>query len=326
MRRREFVAGLAGMSAWSLAAPAQQSSIPGIGLLSSVRFETRRDQVAAFHRALNEMGYVEGQNVRVQYRSAENQVDRLPDLARSLVDAQVSVMVTIGGDITIRAAKDATSTIPIIFVSGGDPIQNGFVSSLSRPDGNLTGISFLVSFPVSKRLELLTNVVPHAAKIGVLVNPNNPNTARITSGAREGAEALARKITIVGASTEQEIEVAFERFSNEKVQAILIEADPFLLARREQLVSLGAAQRLPAIYSFVEFVQAGGLMSYGTSLADAYHEAGTYAARILKGEKPADLPVIQAAKFDLAINLKTAKELDLTIPPSLLARADEVIE
>jgi putative tryptophan/tyrosine transport system substrate-binding protein len=315
----------ASYASWPLAVRAQQP-MPVIGLLSSVPFETRRDQVAGFHQGLNESGYVEGQNVAIEYRSADNQIDRLPVLATDLVNRGVTVIVTIGGDISIRAAKAATTTIPVVFVTGRDPVAAGFVASLNRPGGNLTGVNFLVVLTVTKRLGLLNELAPAATTIGMLVNPDNPNAESTTGDAQTAAETLGKKVVVVKAGTARDLDTAFATFDREKVKAVLVEADPFFLARREQVVALAARHALAAIYAFREFAAVGGLMSYGTSLSNAYHQAGVYAGRVLKGEKPADMPVIQPTKFEFVINLKTAKALDLTIPPGVLAIADEVIE
>jgi putative tryptophan/tyrosine transport system substrate-binding protein len=327
LRRRDFITLVGGAAAvWPLAARAQQRPMPVIGFLSSVPFESRRDQVAGFHRGLNESGYVEGQNVAIEYRSADNEIDRLSALAADLVRRQVTVIVTIGGDNSIQAAKAATTTIPVVFVTGFDPVQVGFVASLNRPGGNLTGVSFLVVLTVAKRLELLSELAPTAATIGMLVNPNNPNTEATTGDAQAAAQTLGKKLVIVKAGTESDLDTAFATFVQEKVEAVLVETDPFFLTRREQIVGLAARQALAAIYAFREFATVGGLMSYGTSLSNAYRQAGVYAGKILKGEKPADLPVTQATKFELVINLKTAKALGLKVPLTLQVAADEVIE
>jgi putative tryptophan/tyrosine transport system substrate-binding protein len=327
MSRREFITLLGGAAVgWPLPAHAQQSPIPMIGLLSSVPFETRHDQVLGFHRGLKESGYVEGQNVAIEYRSADNKVDRLQALAADLVNRRVDVIVTIGGDLSIQAAKAATTTIPVVFVTGFDPVAAGFVGSLNRPGGNLTGVSFLVVFTVAKRLQLLSELVPTAGMIGMLVNQNNPNAESTTRDARAAAEKLGKKLVVVRAGTERDLDTSFPTFIREKVEAVLVESDPFFLARREQIVALTARHSLPAIFAFREFAAVGGLMSYGTSLSNAYHQAGVYAGKILKGEKPADLPVIQPTSFELVVNLKTARTLGLKVPPTLQVAADEVIE
>jgi putative ABC transport system substrate-binding protein len=327
MRRREFITLLGGAAVvWPLVGRAQQTAMPVIGFLSGVPFETRRDQVLGFHRGLKEFGYVEGQNVAIEYRSADNQIDRLPALAADLVNRRVDVIVTIGGDISIQAAKAATTTIPVVFVTGFDPVAAGFVASLNRPEGNLTGVSFLVVFTVAKRLELLSELVPTAGMIGMLVNPNNPNAESTTRDAQAAAEKLGKKLVVVRAGTERDLDTSFTTFIQEKVEAALVESDPFFLARREQIVALAARHSLPAIFAFREFATVGGLMSYGTSLSNAYHQAAVYAGKILKGEKPADLPVIQPTSFELVVNLKTARALGLKVPLTLQVAADEVIE
>jgi putative ABC transport system substrate-binding protein len=326
MRRREFITLLGGATAWSQVSRAQQPAIPVIGFLSSVPFETRRDQVAAFHRGLKESGYVEGQNVAIEYLTADNHTDRMPALAADLVNRRVTIIVTIGGDSSAQAAKAATTTIPVVFVSGTDVAKNGLVASLNRPGGNVTGVSFLVSLTSAKRLQLLSELAPHIATIGMLVNPSNPNTEPSVEDAQEATKTLGKKLVIVKASTARDLDTAFATFVQEKVQAAVVEADPVLLAMRERVVSLAAVHALPAVYAFREFAAVGGLMSYGSSLSDAYRQAGAYAGKILNGEKPADLPVMQSTKFDLVINLKAAKALGLTIPDKVLALADEVIE
>jgi putative ABC transport system substrate-binding protein len=324
--RRQFITLLGGTAAWPLAARTQQSARPVIGLLSSVPFETRRDQVLGFQRGLKESGYVEGQNVAIEYRSADNQIDRLSELAADLVNRRVDVIVTIGGDIPIHTAKAATTTIPVVFVTGFDPVAAGFVASLNRPGGNLTGVSFLVVFTTAKRLELLSELVPFAATIGTLVNPNNPNAEASTGDAQSAAEKLGKKLIVGKASTGSDLDTSFITFIQEKAEALLVEADPFFLARREQVVTLAARYSMPTIYAFREFATIGGLMSYGTSLSNAYHQAAVYAGKILKGERVADLPVIQATLFELVVNLRTARTLGLKGPLTLQVAADEVIE
>jgi putative ABC transport system substrate-binding protein len=327
MQRREFITLVSGAAtAWPLAAHGQQSAMPVIGLLSSVAFGTRRDQVAAFHRGLKEAGYVEGQNVAIEYRSADNQVSRLPTLATDLVTRRVSVIVTIGGDVSARAAKSATTTIPIIFVSGNDVAKAGLVASLNRPGGNLTGISLLVNLTMAKQLEMLSELAPTVRTVGLLVNPDNPNAESSTEEAQIAAGRLGKSLVVANADNDRTLDTAFAAFVREKVGAVVVATDPVFLAKQGQVVALAALHRLPAIYSFREFATGGGLMSYGTSLSNAYRQAGIYACKILKGEKAADLPVMQATKFELVINLKTANALYLEIPAKLLAIADEVIE
>jgi putative ABC transport system substrate-binding protein len=328
MKRREFITALGSMAAAGALngkALGQQQAMPVIGLLSSVPFETRRDQIAAFHRGLREAGYVEGQNIAIQYRSADNDFTRLPKLAAELVERKVSVIVTIGGDTTTRAAKSATTTIPVIFVSGNDAAKIGLVDSLNRPGGNVTGISFLGNLTMTKELELLSELVPSAGLIGVLVNSNNANIETDRAEAERAAGLLGKTVVVVEADADQLAE-SFTSFVREKVGGIIVAADPVFLASREQIVALAARHRLAAIYSFREFALIGGLMSYGSSISNAYREAGIYAGKILKGEKPADLPVMQATKFELVINLKVANALGVEFPAKLLSLADEVIE
>ncbi len=316
---------LVGASVWPLAARTQEA-LPVIGMLSSVPFDTRREQLGAFHRGLNESGYVEGRNVMIEYRSADNQVDQMPALAADLVRRQVAVIVTIGGDVSSRAARATTTTTPIVFVSGFDPVKAGLVASLNRPGGNLTGVSFLVNLAGPKRLELLGELAPAAAKIGMLMNPDNPNAEADTRDAQAAAERLGKKLVVAKARTERDLDTQFVTLVHNQVQAISVDADPFFLAAREQIVALAAVHALPAMYAFREFAEIGGLMSYGTSLASAYRQAGVYAGKILKGEKPSDLPVIQPTKFELVVNIKTAKALGLKVPLTLQVAADEVIE
>ena len=325
MKRREFIAVVGGAAAaWPLAAGAQQGErMPAIGFLSSVPFETRRDQVAGFHRGLNESGYVEAQNVTIEYRSADNQIDRLPTLAADLVSRGVTVIVTIGGDNSIRAAKAASTTIPVVFVTGFDPVAAGFVASLNRPGGNVTGVSFLANELEAKQLELLRELVPRADAIAYLVNPSNPNT---TAAVRAAGQVLGRRIHVLNARTERDLDIAFTGLSQQRAGALLISPDPLFTSRREQIIALALRHAVPTMYQFREFVAAGGLISYGVDLNDTYRQHGIYVGRVLKGSKPAELPVMQPTKFSLVINLKTAKALGLTIPQSIFLRADEAIE
>ena len=323
--RREFFRLLGGAAAWPIAARSQQPTMPLIGFLGPA-LNSRRHWLAEFGKGLGAEGFVEGQNVTIEYRSADNQIDRLPTLAADLVSRGVTVIVTIGGDNSIRAAKAASTTISVVFVTGFDPVAAGFIASLNRPGGNLTGVNFLVVLTVAKRLGLLNELAPAAARIGMLVNPDNPNAESTMGDAQAAAETLGKKLVVFKARTERDLDTAFATFVEQKVEAVLVESDPFFLARREQVVALAARYALAAIYAFREFATVGGLMSYGTSLSNAYHQAGVYAARILKGEKPADLPVMQPTKFELVINLKTVRALGFTIPAGVLAIADEVIE
>ena len=323
MKRRELLL-LAGAM---LAAPtlrAQQRPMPVIGFLSATSPGPLAPFVAAFRQGLSETGYVEGQSVVIEYRWAEGRYDRLPALAANLVDLRVDVIVA-SGSTAPRAAKNATSAIPIVFV-GGDPVLSGLVPSLGRPGGNLTGFSLFVDELMPKRLELLSDLIPQARSIALLVNPNGASTARTIRDLQEVARAKGVQLIILKAGTESEIEGAFGSLVELQARALLVGADPFFNSRREQLVALASRHAVPAIYEWREFAAAGGLISYGPSLTGIYRQAGIYAGKILKGAKPADLPVQQPTKFELVINLKTAKALGLTVPQSIIARADEVIE
>jgi putative ABC transport system substrate-binding protein len=327
MRRREFIALLGGAAVvWPLAARAQQPAMPVIGFLNGQSSGTWAPMVAAFRRGLNEAGYVEGQNVAIEYRWAEGQPDRLPSLAAEFVQQKVSVIVATGGNNPAIAAKAATSTIPIVFTSNDDPRKYGLVASLNRPGGNVTGVSWFSAELGPKRLALLHDLVPNVTTVALLLNPDNAETARQPAELEGAARALGMQIVVLHASTVGAIDKAFSTIVQNHIGALVVAADSFLANRREQITTLAARHAVPAIYVNREMAGAGGLMSYGNSLADGYRRAGIYTARILKGEKPADLPVDQATKFELTINLKTAKALGLEIPAKLLALADEVIE
>ena len=326
MRRREFVTLLGGAAAWPLAAHAQQPAIPLIGFLSSRSLNDSRHLVDAFRTGLQANGYIEGQNLSVEYRWAEGQYDRLPALAAELVRSRVAVLVTTGGEPSVLAAKAATSSIPIVFTTGGDPVKMGLVPSLSRPGGNATGISLLTTAPEAKRLGILHELAPRAGVVGVLIDPNYQQAEDQAREVREAAKALDLQIEIALAGKDQELESAFASLAQSHAAALLVTADPFFDTRRDRIIALAAQFRLPAIYQFRDYVVAGGLVSYGVSLADGYRQVGIYAGRVLKGDKPSDLPIYQAIKFEFVLNLKTARALGLQVPPMLSALADEVIE
>jgi putative ABC transport system substrate-binding protein len=326
MRRREFIAGLAGMVAWPLAAWAQQPAMPVIGFLSGSVSTSISPAVAAFRAGLNEMGFVEGRNVAIEFRWAEGDYQRLPTMAAELVARQVAVIVAGGTIASPNAAKAATTTIPIVFSSGADPVRSGLVPSLGRPGGNLTGAFILTTELETKRLDLLHEVVPAANVIAMLVNPAYPNVEELVSDVQAAVRSLSKQIVVLHASSEREIEAAFASLVQRRIGALLVASDPFLFGRREQIVALANYHKVPAIYQWREFAALGGLMAYGTTLTETYRTVGLYTGRILKGEKPSDLPVVQSTKVEFVINLKTAKALGLTIPLPLLGRADEVIE
>jgi putative ABC transport system substrate-binding protein len=325
MRRRNLLAVLAGAAAYPLLAGAQQKAMPVIGYLNSASPGPAAPYLAAFRRGLSETGYVEGQNLAIEYRWAEGSYDRLPALAADLVGRKVDLITTSGGIPPARAAKNATSTIPIVFV-GGDPIADGLITSLARPGGNLTGMVFMTAELLPKLLELLSELVPQAGVIALLVNPNNPIPEPVMRDVQEAARVKGLQLQILKASTESEIDAAFATLVQLHAGAFILGPDPFLNSRREQIVALAARHAVPAIYDFRENATAGGLISYGPSLPGTWRQVGIYAGRILKGDKPADLPVQQPTTFELVVNLNTAKTLGLTVPPSILARADEVIE
>ncbi len=326
MRRREFIAGLASAMAWPLAGRAQQAVIPVVGFLSAQSAEADyKDTTVPFLQGLKEAGYIEGRNVAVEYRYAENQLDRLPALAADLVGRRVAVIIA--SAITVaRAAKAATTTIPIVFLAGGDPVATGLVASLDRPGANLTGIALLEGEVVTKRLQLLRELMPNAARFGVLADPASVNTRSGLADMQAAAPALGLELVIVNASSDGDLEPAFATFSQHRVGAILVGTSTFLARRTERLAALAARHALPAMFAFREHAVAGGLISYGSSLSYGYQQLGFYTGRILNGDKPADLPVQRVTKVELVINLKTAKALGLAIPATLLAAADEVIQ
>jgi putative ABC transport system substrate-binding protein len=323
--RREFITLLGGAASWPLGARAQQSAMPVIGYLSGGSLRESGYVVSAFRQGLGEIGYVESQNVTVEYRWAEGQYDRLPALAADLVRRQVAVIAT-GGTTVSLAAKTATATIPIVFASGVDVIEAGLVTSLNRPLGNLTGVNMFSSWLHAKRLQLLQELVPTAALVAMLVNPTTRMARSEIDEAQAAADKLGQKIRILNVSNDREIDAAFSAIVEQRIGGLLVQAEPFITSRRDQLVLLTTRHAVPTIFSLPEFAAAGGLMSYGTSITASFRQIGVYAGRILKGEKVHDLPVVQPTKFELIINLKSAKALGLAVPDKLLALADEVIE
>jgi putative tryptophan/tyrosine transport system substrate-binding protein len=326
MRRRQFICGLAGTAAWPLTARAQQPGMPVIGFLSGTSPDAIAHGVAGFQQGLKDTSYVENKNVAIEYRWAHGQYSLLPTLAADLVRRNVAVIAAFGPPATL-ATKAATSAIPFVFTTGGDVIKSGLVASLQRPGGNATGVNLLTQAVAPKRLDLLVELVPAATTIGFILNPNNPATESTVNATQQAARALGRKLQVLNATSEADIDAAFAKIAQLRIGAVIVNADPFFDEKqRHQFVDLAARYTIPTIYGQRAYVTDGGLISYGTSISDAYRQVGIYTARILNGEKPADLPVLQPATFEFVINLKTAKSLGLTIPPSLIARADEVIE
>ena len=326
MRRRQFIAVISGAAAWPVVARAQQGSMPVIGFLNSAWATAWAARVAAFKRGLSEVGYVEGQNVAIEYRWAEGNDDRLGELASDLAARRVAVIAATGGGRSARAAKRATASIPIVFTAGVDPVAYGLVATLNRPGGNATGISFLTSELTAKRFEVLHDLVPAAQNIAILVNPKTALGELDTASAPEVARGLGLHLSVLKASSEAELNLAFAALAQQRADALLISGSPFFDSRREQLVALAARQAMPTIFDTRDYAEAGGLASYGPDYTIGYREAGAYVGRILRGAKPADLPVVQLSKIELVLNAKAARALGLTLPASLMVRADEVIE
>ena len=326
MQRREFITLIGGAAAWPLTARAQQAAAPTIGFLGPASADGYASYVEGFRRGLSAAGFVEGSNVAVEYRWADNQPDRLSALAADLVARQVAVIATGGATAAALAVKAATSSIPVVFAIGADPVKVGLVASLNHPGGNITGVSFLANTLVTKQLQLLQGLLPASGVIGVLVNPSNPNAASDSAQVQEAAALLGLKVQIVHTVAQRDLDAAFDDFGRAQTAAVLVFPDALFSDVRGRLAELATRYKLPVLYPDRSYAEVGGLMSYGSSRTDAFREAGIYVGRVLRGEKPSDLPVIQASKFELVINLKTAKTLSLEIPPTLLALADEVME
>jgi ABC-type uncharacterized transport system substrate-binding protein len=327
LRRREFILALGGAAAaWPLAAEAQQPAMPVIGFLNPTSPDVNAEGLRAFRQGLKDTGYVEGENVAIEYRWAENQLDRLPVLADELVRRQVAVIATTGATAVASAAKAATTAIPIVFLTGADPVKSGLVASLARPGGNLTGINILTIELTAKRLELLRELVPAVTRVAVLLNPAGPAPETTLRDVETAARAMGLQIQVLNAGTSREINAAFAGFVRERPDALFVAGDAFLGSRAVQLATLTARSRIPATFSLRDYVAVGGLMSYGTDFTEAFRQVGVYTGKILKGAKPTDLPVTQSTKFELVINLQTARSLGIEVPPGVLAIADEVIE
>jgi putative ABC transport system substrate-binding protein len=325
MKRREFITLIGAATVWPLVANAQQT-MPVIGFLGSQSRDTMAYVLPAFWRGLAEQGFVEGKNVRVEYRWAEDQYDRLPAMAAGLVRDKVAVILASGGNVSALVAKAATATIPIVFPVVADPVKGGLVESFNRPGGNVTGIAMMTIELDAKRVELLQELVPAAGIIGALMDSSRPEAATQLESVQAAAQAVGRQLVVVSVGNERDFDAAFGSLVTQRAGALLVAASPLFTSRRDHVVELAARHSIPAMFQFREFAAAGGLISYGASVVEAYRQAGVYVGRILKGEKPSELPVVQPTKFELVINLKTAKALGLTVPPSLIARADEVIE
>jgi putative ABC transport system substrate-binding protein len=327
LRRREFIAGLGGAAAWPLAVGAQQRAMPVIGLINGASAEVSADRVRAFRQGLSEAGYAEGRNVTVQYHWLDGRYDRVPALIDDLVRRVAVIAAPAAPPVVVITAKAASATIPIVFAIGGDPVKLGLVASLARPGGNATGISFLATEVNAKRLALLHELVPKAIRVALLLNPTNAtNTENTLLLVQEAARVIGLQLQVLHASTSREIDAAFATFGRERPDALFVAGDAFLTSSRVQLANLAARDRIPTAYSTRETVAVGGLMSYGTNVADSFHQVGVYTGSILKGAKPADLPVVQSTKFEFVINLQTARTIGIDVPPQLLAIADEVIE
>ncbi len=328
MKRRQFIKiSMGSVATWPLGARAQQADVPVIGFLSFRSANESASSEAAFREGLSEIGYSEGRGVHIAFRWAEGRSDRLPALAADLVDnLRVAVIAATGGGASALAAKAATKTIPIVFTYGADPVKAGIVASFNRPEENITGVTWFSGDLAGKRLALLHDVVPNASTIGLLTNPHDPEDSSTRANVQDVARRFNLELTLLNASTEQEIETAFATFTQQQNGGMVVGSDPFLLSRREQIITLAARQKIPGIYSLREYVAAGGLMSYGNSLTEAYRHAGRYVGRILRGAKPSDLPIERLPKFEFVINLTTAKKLGLTVPASFLSLADELIE
>jgi putative ABC transport system substrate-binding protein len=323
MRRREFLGGVATL-AWPLAARAQQPAAPVVGFLRTTPLADAAGFIAAFRKGLLDEGFVDGQNVRLELRSAENQPERLTALLAELIHRPVGVLV--GNAVAMLAAKDATATVPIVFAAGGDPVRDGLVTSMNRPGGNVTGVNFFAGLLGAKRLELLRRLAPNAKPMAMLVNPNAPNNEAERRDVQDAATTVGQQLLVRDVNSAGDIDDAFEQFAKAGAGTLLVGSGPVLISHRRQIIDLAARHALPASYTLREYAVEGGLMSYGASVTDAYRQAGVYAGRILKGEKPGELPVMRSTKFELVVNLKTAAALGLEIPPQLLAVADEVIE